>query len=61
MTTQNYKIVNGNVIVTCPKGHKNQGQKVSDRQIAYTLVCANQSCKAQWSQTLPEITGLEEA
>ena len=57
---QTYEIIAGNVIVTCPRGHKNQAQKVSERQIAYDLVCANPSCKAPWSQTLPQITGLEE-
>jgi hypothetical protein len=57
----NYEIIEGMVIVTCPQGHKNRGQKVSDRQIAYELVCANPSCKKSWSQTLPQITSLEEA
>ena len=57
----NYEIIEGMVIVTCPEGHKNQAQKVSDRQIPYELVCANPSCKEPWSQTLPQIAGLEEA
>ena len=61
MENDNYKIVEGNVIVTCPQGHKNRGQKVSDQQIAYTLVCANPSCKKEWTETLPQIAGLEEA
>jgi len=57
---QNYEIIAGNVIVTCPRGHKNQGQKVSDRKIHLRLVCANTTCNAEWTQTLPQITGLEE-
>ena len=60
MADENYKIVGGNVIVTCPQGHKNQGQKVSNRQINQRLVCANTNCKAEWTETLPQITCLEE-
>jgi hypothetical protein len=57
---QNYEISGATVIVTCPHGHKNQAQRVSDRQIAYDLVCARTSCRAEWKQMLPQITGLEE-
>ncbi|HLW87993.1 MAG TPA: hypothetical protein VKR57_05835 [Terriglobales bacterium] len=60
MKKQNYKIVSGNVVVTCPRGHKNQAQKISDRLAEQTLVCANTTCKAQWTQTLPQMAGLEE-
>jgi hypothetical protein len=61
MAKQNYEIVGGNVIVACPHGHKNQGQKISDKLIPQKLVCANPSCNAEWSQTLPQIASLEEA
>lgn len=59
-TKQNYEIISGNVIVTCPNGHKNQGQKISDRLVKQTLVCANTSCNKEWTATLPQIAGLEE-
>ena len=60
MANESYTIVGDKVFVTCPKGHKNWGQKVSDKLGAKTLVCANVNCKAQWKETLPRITGLEE-
>jgi len=56
-----YKIVGSTVIVTCPEGHKSQGQKLSDRLIEQELVCANPSCNAEWTQTLPHLASLEEA
>lgn len=58
---QTYEIVGGNVIVTCPRGHKNQAQKVSDKSVQQHLVCANTTCKAEWDVLLPQIMGLEEA
>ena len=61
MAKQNYEIIARNVIVTCPQGHKSQGQKVSDRLVEQELVCANPSCNAEWTETLPQIASLEEA
>lgn len=58
---ESYKIVGSTVIVTCPEGHKSQGQKVSDRLVEQELVCANPSCNAEWTETLPQIASLEEA
>jgi len=60
MANESYTIVGDKVIVTCPKGHKNWGQKVSDKLGTKTLVCANVKCKAEWTETLPRINGLEE-
>lgn len=64
MTKPNYEIIRiGNVeyvSVWCPDGHECIGQKVSDVQIAYELVCANVKCKRAWSLTMPQITQLEE-
>ena len=57
----NYEIIEGMVIVTCPQGHKNQGQKVSDKHVPQRLVCANTTCKVEWTETLPQIASLEEA
>jgi hypothetical protein len=58
--SSSYELANGQVIVTCPHGHKNRGAAVSDRLTAQTLVCANATCRAEWNQTLPRIAGLEE-
>lgn len=56
----NYELLEGHVIVTCPQGHKNRGLMVSDKLGSKLLVCANTTCKAQWTETIPRINGLEE-
>ena len=60
MKQNKYEVIDGNVIVTCRQGHENQAQQISDRLAEQTLVCANTSCKAQWTQTLPQISSLEQ-
>lgn len=56
-----YEIIDGMVIVTCPQGHKNRGQKVSDKHVQQRLVCANTTCEVEWDVLLPQIASLEEA
>jgi hypothetical protein len=47
------------VVVRCPQGHLNRGQKVGDMKLRVGLVCAVPSCSRPWTQTIPTIMQLE--
>ena len=47
------------VVVRCPQGHLNRGQKVNDMKLCVELVCAELRCGLPWTQTIPAIMQLE--
>ncbi len=47
------------VVVSCPNGHLNRGQKVSDMKLCVELFCAVPRCGLPWTETIPAILYLE--
>jgi hypothetical protein len=47
------------VVVSCPNGHVNRGQKVGDMELRVELVCGVPRCSQPWTQTIPAIMHLE--
>ena len=47
------------VVVRCPEGHLNCGQKVGEMKMCVELVCAELHCGLPWTQTIPAIMQLE--
>jgi hypothetical protein len=47
------------VVVRCPDGHLNRGQKVNDMKLCVELVCAMPHCGLLWTETILAILYLE--